>query len=499
MRKILTAKQMLQVDAETLKSFSISSHALMEQASMAFVQKFFDLIPDTDASILVLCGTGNNGGDGLAIARLLQSSGYTDISVLVFRSDGKETTDFAVNLDLLKKAPISIVDWTAGSLPLINEDVIVDALLGIGLNRPLSGELLNLTHYVNQLEKHVIAVDIPTGMISEGRIDSGHTILKAKEVITFQLPKLNFFFPESANGLDQFIVVPIGLDENSIAKVLSDYSVLEDSDISRIYKTRGSFSHKGTYGKALIIAGDTRTVGAALLCAGACLQAGAGLTTACIPEVSELALNVRDPEVMFLKESDLEEQWDGFTAVAIGPGLGDRSMMLTRLLSLTRKPILLDADALNFLSQNKELLLRLPANSILTPHMKEFDRLFGDSGSWWDRLQLARIKAKEFELIIILKNRYTFIVLPSGQVQINPTGNPAMASGGMGDVLSGVITAFLAQGYTAQEASALGCYIHGRAGDELAREGMAIISASVLAMRIPFIIGKIHHAGHNVY
>src|SRR5690606_38732115 len=238
MRKILTAMQMLQVDAETLKSFSISSHALMEQASMAFVQKFFDLIPDTDASILVLCGTGNNGGDGLAIARLLQSSGYTDISVLVFRSDGKETTDFAVNLDLLKKAPISILDWTAESLPLINEDVIVDALLGIGLNRPLSGELLKLTHYVNQLEKHVIAVDIPTGMPSEGRMDPGNTILKAKEVITFQLPKLNFFLPESVSGLDQFSVVPIGLDENLIANVLSDYSVLEDSDIPGIYKTR---------------------------------------------------------------------------------------------------------------------------------------------------------------------------------------------------------------------------------------------------------------------
>src|SRR5690606_38036876 len=197
--------------------------------------------------------------------------------------------------------------------PFINEDVIVDALLGIGLNRPLSGELLKLTHYVNQLEKHVVAVDIPTGMRSEGRMDPENTILKAKEVITFQLPKLNFFFPESISGLDQFSVVPIGLDENSIAKVLPDYSMLEDSDISRIYKTRGSFSHKGTYGKALIIAGDTRTVGAALLCAGACLQAGAGLTTACIPEVSELALNIRSPEVMFLKESDLEEQWDGFT------------------------------------------------------------------------------------------------------------------------------------------------------------------------------------------
>lgn len=499
MRKVLTAKQMFQVDAETLKNFSISSYALMEQASVAFVGKFCDLVPNSDTSILVLCGTGNNGGDGLAIARLLQSSGYSNISVLIFRSESKESSDFVINLKLLKKTPIRIIDWTAESLPLINEDVIVDALLGIGLNRPLGGDLLKLTHFVNQLKKHVIAVDIPTGMPSEGRMDTGSIILKAKEVITFQLPKLNFFFPESVNGLDQFSVVHIGLDEKSIAEALSDYSLLEESDISRIYRRRTSFSHKGTYGKALIIAGDTRTVGAALLCAGACLQAGAGLTTACIPAVSEIALNIRNPEVMFLKESDLEERWDDFSAIAIGPGLGDRSKLLKGLFSLKAKPILLDADALNFLSQNKELLLRIPQNSILTPHMKEFDRLFGDSDSWWDRLQLAKEKAKEYKLIIILKNRYTFIILPNGQVQINPTGNPAMASGGMGDVLSGIITAFLAQGYTAQEASVLGCYMHGRAGDVLAREGMAIIPASVLAMKIPFIIGEINHTDHTVY
>lgn len=491
MQKILNSEQMHQLDAVTLKKLGISSHVLMERASYAFVGIFCDLIPNKDEPLLVLCGTGNNGGDGLAIARILQYSGYSRISVLIVRFGRRESPDFSINLRLLEKMPIHVTNWKGGELPVINENVIIDALLGIGLNRPIDGDLLRLTNFINQLKKHVIAVDIPTGMPSEGAMKPESSTLKAKEVITFQLPKLSFFFPESVKGLEQFIVVDIGLDGESITNSVSDYSLLEESDISRIYRKRGSFSHKGTYGRALVIAGNTGTTGAALLCAEACLHAGAGLTTACIPEDSKIALTIRSPEVMFLKEGDIEDRWEEFTAVAIGPGLGERSKLIQTLFSLKTKPMLLDADALNYISRNKELLAQIPENSILTPHMKEFDRLFGDSGSWWDRLQLAKKKAKEYKLIIVLKNRYTFIILPSGQVHINPTGNPAMASGGMGDVLSGVIASFLAQSYTAEEASILGCYIHGKTGDILLGEGMAVISASILAAKIPFIIGEI--------
>jgi NAD(P)H-hydrate epimerase len=491
MRKILNAKQMRQVDTDTLERFEISSHDLMEQASLAFVGKFFDLIPDHEETILVVCGTGNNGGDGLAIARILQRSGYSNVSVLIFRVDKNESPDFSLNLRLLENTPVRIVNWRGDDLPIINENIIIDALLGIGLNRPLDGDLLRLVNFINQLERHVIAVDMPTGMRSDGETKVDDSILKADEVITFQLPKLSFFFPESVNGLERFIVVDIGLDEESIANSKSDYSLLEDTDISKIYRKRKSFSHKGTYGKALIIGGDTGTIGAALLCAEACLQAGVGLVTACVPEDSVLALNIRHPEVMSVSASVLEQRWDEFTAVAVGPGLGKRSELLKRLFSLKAKPFLLDADALNFLSMHKELLTLIPENTVLTPHIKEFDRLFGDSSSWWDRLQLAKEKAKEYKLVIVLKNQYTFIVSPNGQVYINPVGNPAMASGGMGDVLSGIVTAFLAQGYTSEEACILGCYLHGRAGDVLLKEGMAVIPASVLAAKIPFIMGGI--------
>lgn len=491
MLKILNSEQMHRADATTLKKSGISSHSLMEQASLAFVSIFRGIMSNKDEPILILCGTGNNGGDGLAIARILQHSGYSHVSVLIFRSDRQESVDFLTNLQLLEKTPIPITNWKGGELPLISENIVIDALLGIGLNRPLEGDLLKLADFVNQLERHVIAVDIPTGMRSEGVIKNTDSIIKAKEVITFQLPKLNFFFPESVKGLDRFFIANIGLDEEFIADLPSDYSLVDVTDISGIYKRRASFSHKGTYGKALIIAGNTGTIGAALLCADACLLAGAGLTTACIPEESELALNIRHPEIMFVKEKDIEAQWGGYTAVGMGPGLGKRSELLSKLFSLESKPLLLDADALNFLSRNPKLQSEIPKNAILTPHMKEFDRLFGDSDSWWDRLQLARRKAKELQIILVLKNRYTFIAVPNGHVYINPTGNPAMASGGMGDALSGIITSFLAQGYSPEEAAILGCYVHGRAGDLLESEGMAVIPASHLIERIPFVLGEI--------
>lgn len=491
MLKVLNSEQMHRVDAATLKSLGISSHSLMERASLAFVNIFCGLVTDKDEPILILCGTGNNGGDGLAIARILQQSGYSHVSVLIFKSGKQESPDFSTNLRLLERTPIPITYWEGGGLPNISENIIIDALLGIGLNRPLEGNLLRLVSFVNQLERHVIAVDIPTGLRSEGMINSTDSILKAKDVITFQLPKLNFFFPESVKGLDQFFIADIGLDEEFIADLPSDYSLVDSSDISKIYKRRSSFSHKGTYGKALIIAGNTGTIGAALLCAEACLYAGAGLTTACIPEDSELALNIRHPEIMFIKEQDIESRWSEYTAVAVGPGLGERSKMINSLFSLESKLTLLDADALNVLSQNQKLQSKIPENAILTPHMKEFDRLFGDSGSWWERLQKARVKAQQYKIIIVLKNRYTFIVLSNGQVRINPTGNPAMASGGMGDALSGIIAAFLAQGYSSEEAAVLGCYVHGRAGDLLTAEGMAVIPASHLIKKIPFVLGKI--------
>ena len=492
MRKLITAAQMREADADCLKANSFSSVSLMEKAAIAFMNVFCGLIPEKYRAILVLCGTGNNGGDGLAIARLLQCNGYSCIRVLIVRT-GKESADFLHNLRRLRETPIEVAYWDGEDLEGIAEHVIIDAVLGSGINRPLSNKLLNLVEAINRSEKYLIAVDCPTGFQCDGELSINERVLVAEDVISFQRPKLNFFFPESAAFLKNFHVVDIGLREEFIEACSSDYYLLESSDISGIYRRRENFSHKGTFGHALIYAGSLGKAGAALLCAEACVYSGAGLTSVSIPKEDRLALHTRLPEAMFLT---IEEAWkadkrEAFSAIAIGPGLGDSPLLIEQLLEETKVPLVIDADGLNYLACNQSLLRRLPKKTILTPHMKEFDRLFGKSDSWRSRLSLAVEKAKEYHIIIVLKNRYTFIILDDGRILINPTGNPAMASGGMGDVLTGIIVSFLAQGYTPKEACILSCYLHGKAGDSLAAAGRYVVSATQLIAKMPFIIGDI--------
>ncbi|HQS50923.1 MAG: NAD(P)H-hydrate dehydratase, partial [Sphingobacteriales bacterium 39-40-5] len=353
--------------------------------------------------------------------------------------------------------------------------------------------LQTLIKHLNKLKKKVIAVDVPSGFPTEGVIDSNATVLKAKLTITFQCPKINFFFPESAYATERFIVADIGLDEDYIQSQPGPWKLIEEKDLKGLIKIRKPFSHKGSYGHALIIAGNTRTMGAALLCADACLHSGAGLTTACIPEQGMPALNAYAPEVMTLPRSELTSEVNSgkFNSIAIGPGLGtnaNATELVKQALDFNI-PMLIDADALNILAGNPPLLNKLPEQTIICPHMKEFDRLFGTLANWWGRVALAQKKAKELSLIILLKNQYTFIALPEGDILINPTGNPAMAVGGMGDVLSGMIAAFLAQGYTAKESAILATYIHGKTGDILNQEmGMYIIPPGELTLLLPEMI-----------
>ena len=490
MKNIITSTQIRDTDRYTIETEPIASIDLMERAALAFVSLFTQLHPDRNTSILVCCGTGNNGGDGLAIARLLQERGYDAIAVWVARFADHESDDFATNLTRLHQTPIPITEFfPADRLPDIHQSVVIDALLGSGLNKPLADDWLRLARHINQADSRVVAVDIPTGLRADGTIPDAEYTIHAHEVIAFQRPKCGFFFPESAPAMDRFYVVDIGLDEAFIENTPSDFKLVELEDVQRIYRKRQPFSHKGTYGHALVIAGSTQTMGAALLCCGASLHCGAGLTTACIPPEGLTALNTRFPEVMYCSEDDLDRVWENMDAVGIGPGLGGRISMLERCLAYADKPLVIDADALTYLGQNKSLVDHLPKGSVLTPHMKEFDRLFGDHGSWWDRVQTARQQAIQRQLVVVLKNRYTFVAVPDGRVLINPTGNPAMASGGMGDVLTGMLVSFLAQGYPPDEAALLACYLHGAAGDQLATAGMAVVPAGRLIRRLPKIIG----------
>jgi len=301
---------------------------------------------------------------------------------------------------------------------------------------------------------------------------------------------LSDFLPDS-DASSKLQVVDEGLDKLSAETESSPYKLIETADIKAILKPRKPFSHKGTYGHALIIAGDVKTMGAALLCASGCIYGGAGLTTVSVPETGLTALNTALPEAMYLERSHLVniKSLKKYNSIAIGPGLGKlfEVASIVEELVVMKVPIVADADALNILAKRQDLLLHLAKNSILTPHCKEFDTLFGKHESWWTRLQTGRSMAKRLGAVIVLKNQYTFIIDQGGDVFINPSGNPAMSQGGMGDVLTGLITAYVAQGYSVKAAAILGCYFHGKAGDELAVDHYNI-TASQLSAQVPVAV-----------
>jgi len=496
MLPLLTSSQIREVDAYTIAHEPVASIYLMERVSAAFVNKFIDQYPDKAKSIAVYCGTGNNGGDGLVIARMLYRFSYQNISVKIARFSEKSSDDFIENFKRIRHTGIEILEIKPGDvLPGENADIIIDALLGTGLNKPLQGDFERLVKYLNSLSKTIVSVDVPTGFFCEGEIPENITAIQSNLTITFQQPKINFLLPESAPFIGCFEVVDIGLDKGFINALNSPYLLTEETDIHQLIRPRKPFSHKGTYGHALIIAGQPETMGAALLCSSACAHTGAGLTTACIPESGLTALNSSMPEIMAILRGDSSTiSWDKFTVVAIGPGLGtnkDALELLKAALGNFKKSMVIDADVLNLISENPELLKSIPKDSILTPHMKEFDRLFGEHTSWWARLETMRIKAKEYQINIVLKNQYTITGTPDGILYFNPTGNPAMASGGMGDVLTGVITALLAQKYSPEEACILGTYLHGKSGDDLALpDKLTMVLAGQVAKHMPVVMAK---------
>ncbi len=498
MLPLLTALQIREADAYTINNEPITSVDLMERASRAFVGWFVNHFPNKKQNIAVYCGSGNNGGDGLAIARMLFEHGYTNIDVKIASYSERSTPDFDINLARLIKLAIPVTALLKGEdFPQENASIIIDALLGTGLNKPLNDDYERLAHFINHLNACKVAVDIPTGFFADGEMPANATVIKADIVISFQQPKLNFLLPESAKYIDCWQMVNIGLSEVYIGSLNSPYQFVEEKDAKDIIKPRRRFSNKGTYGHALIIAGEAETMGAALLSASACLYAGAGLTTACIPQSGLVALNSLHPEIMAVlrdnEQADIE--WEKYNAIGIGPGLGKKAnalQLLTDVLAHFDSPIVADADALNLLSENPHLLEKLPKGSVITPHMKEFDRLFGEHINWWQRMQTAQAKAIALNINIVLKNDYTLIVTSEGKVYFNSTSNPAMATGGMGDVLTGIITSLLAQQYKCDDACLLGVYIHGKAGDELALPNRAyIVTPTQVLQRLPATMAKL--------
>ncbi|MBG6235392.1 hydroxyethylthiazole kinase-like uncharacterized protein yjeF [Pedobacter sp. CAN_A7] len=490
MQTLLSSEQMRNADDYTIAQQQISSIDLMERAAAAFVRAFILHVPNLQTRISIFCGKGNNGGDGLVITRLLYQQGYPDLQVFIANFSDKASPDFIQNERRLQETGLvakTLVE--PGQFQNLQTEVIIDALLGSGLNQPLSGKFLSLVQQINALNKKIYAVDVPTGFFADGAMPLTYEGIQAYLTICFQRPKPNFFFPESAKATDRFEVVDIGLEETFIEEQQGEFLLVGVDDIKALHQPRKSFSHKGSFGHALLIAGDTNTMGAAILNAKGCLYAGAGLTTLSIPASGLSTLNTAIPEVMYLDRADIREKnMAKYHAIGMGSGLGTSTAakaLLELVLDLHR-PLVLDADALNLMANYPALRHNLAPGCILTPHVKEFDRLFGEHLSWYDRLATARVQAQRLKCVIVLKNRYTFIVDGGKQVYINPTGNPGMAQGGMGDVLTGVLTAFMAQGKTALESALLACYFHGKAGDDLADDHYNV-TASQVAENIPLI------------
>lgn len=488
MLKLLNAEQTRQADKHTIENEPISSIELMERASLAFVKFFIEKYANKNLKIAIYCGKGNNGGDGLAIARLLINERYTRLNIIIADFEVNETNDFRRNLELLQELDTSIFYLKlASDLEFEESDIIIDALFGIGLNRSLEGEWVKIIKKINHFPGIKVSVDIPSGMLSEGEFDT-ESIFKSDLVITFQRPKLNFLLPASNPYIKEWKVVNIGLDENFIESTGSPFYWFWKKDVQTYLRPRKAFDHKGTLGHALIFAGTEETMGAALLSAAACHKTGCGLTSVSIPHNGLTALNSRLPEVMYVNRDKIKSlDWSIYNAIGLGPGLGvnDASLDLIKtVLGNFKKPLVIDADGLNLLSENKELMALIPENSILTPHMKEFDRLFGEHANWWERINSAFENAKRFKIYIVLKNRYTMIFSPQGMCYFNSSGSPAMASGGMGDVLTGMITSLIAQGYQLDKAVLLAVFSHGYIGEQLGQV-MYTVCATNIIKQIP--------------
>ena len=484
---LLSAQQIQEWDAFTMQHEPIASIDLMERAA----ERCVDWISVNDFSgkkIKIFCGKGNNGGDGLAIARLLLQKNY-HVSVYILEFGARGTDDFQINLHLLHQLTSEIhFIQSAEFIPFISkDDIVIDALYGSGLNRPLQLLSKEIVDLINLSGAAVISIDVPSGM-SIDKNSKGNPIILATHTLTFQSLKLCFLVAENADHFGKVQVLDIGLHPDFLQSGKAVFEIVSQQQMASIIMPRKDFGHKGNYGHALLIAGNKGKMGAALLAAKACLRTGVGLTTVNIPEGDQSTVNTFLPEAMTTDRAD-EIEFHQYSAIGIGPGLGtekEQKILLPQVLEEYAKPLVIDADALNIISENKNLLQLIPKHSILTPHPKEFERMFGVCENDFERLQKAIELSVQYSFIIILKGHYTLIAA-NGKGYFNNTGNSGLAKGGAGDVLTGMITSLLAQHYEPLQAALLGVYLHGLAAD-LALENQS--TESLLATDVMDAIGK---------
>lgn len=471
--KILSAPQIKECDQTTIRT-GISSIQLMEKAANACASWIVNNMKNIK-KVQVFCGKGNNGGDGFAVARLLYEKAI-DVEVYIDRDKQDFSEDAKINYKKIRKNSGIVFKYFSEFLPDNNENsLIIDALFGYGLNRNLSGRVKAVVDQLNSSRQPKLAIDIPSGLYADKMTDDNSTVFKADITLTFQFYKRSFMHPETGRFCGTIELLDIGLDQQFIDDAKTDFFVADRQMIRSIYQPRADFSNKGTFGKSILVGGSYGKMGSVLMSTLAALRTGSGLTFTMAPDCGYGILQSQVPEAMFVNSGDnyidkldIQEK----SVYGIGPGLGKEKLTQQALfdfLKSYKNPVVLDADALNILAESKKQNL-IPENSVITPHPLEFERLFGKTHDSFERLDLAKKKAKEHQIYIVLKDHHTAVVTPQGLVFYNITGNSGMAKGGSGDVLTGILTSLISQKYEPESACILGVWLHGMAGDLAAEQ-----------------------------
>ncbi|WP_055446131.1 bifunctional ADP-dependent NAD(P)H-hydrate dehydratase/NAD(P)H-hydrate epimerase [Lacinutrix mariniflava] len=491
--KIFSKEQIYEGDTLTQEKQKISSTDLMERAGNQIFNWLHTRMQGAQVPIHVFCGIGNNGGDGLVVARHLITHGYNVNTYIVNYSD-KRSKDFLVNYDRIKnvtkKWPTLLScedDFSA--INIEEKDIVVDAIFGIGLNRPVDAWVKGLFNFFRESKAFTLSIDLPSGLHTDKGVEDPEAVVNAGYTLSFQTPKLVFFLPETAKYTMQWEVLDIGIDPEYLSKTITEADLIGKNEVLPIYKPREKYSHKGTFGHSLIIGGSYGKIGAVTLASRAVLAVGAGKITAYIPKCGYIPLQTAFPEAMVITDKD-EEKITNIdfdiepTVIGIGVGLGTDAKTASALetfLKANKKPLVIDADGINVLAKKKELLKLLPELTILTPHPKELERLVGKWKDDFDKLKKTKAFAKKHKVIVVIKGANTITVFED-KLYINATGNPGLATAGTGDVLTGMLTGLISQGYDPLQATLFGVYLHGKSADILIEQlgYQSIIASNVI-------------------
>jgi len=478
--KILTGTQFRDLDRYTIEHEPIRSIDLMERASTAVAREIAHRW-EKDRTMCVFAGPGNNGGDGLAVARILARQGY-QVKVWLFNIKGHLSPDCTENRDRLIGYPRVELNEIKQSFdfPVLSpKDIVIDALFGTGLSKPLNGGFAGVAHKINATNNTVVSIDVPSGLMCEDNTYNDlNNVVRADLTLTIQLPKLAFLLPETAPYVGRWKALHIGLSDEGLELLNASFYIMETSELRHMLRPRPAFAHKGTMGHALLVTGAQGMAGAAILASKGCLRSGVGKLTVHTAADNCNILQTSVPEAILSldrRNSNVTEYIEtrNYSCVGIGPGLGTREatlMAVREYISLHDGPMIIDADAINALARNPEWLRNIPAGSILTPHIKELEGLIGRCANGYERLLKTQDFAIQHHLYVIIKGHFSAICTPTGRAIFCPTGNPGMATPGSGDVLTGILTGLIAQGYSPSEAAHLGVWLHGMAGDLAAAE-----------------------------